>query len=158
MSRGGFYSSGKRQRDADKARKKQEKAQRRAERREHGPGEVPIVSAAEVTGDLPSISEAMQAIESGGSAGRSSAPIPTRLFVGGLSYDTTESDLRAAFGEYGPVADAFVVKDRDTGNSRGFGFVTMENRKDASKAIEALHDSDLGGRTIVVNIATDRAR
>jgi hypothetical protein len=158
MSRGN-YSAGKRQRENERARKKKEKAERRWQKREEGPGEVPITTAEEVTGALPSIAEAMRAIEEGGTtSSREAEPIPARLFVGGLSRNTTEESLRAAFAEYGQVADAFIVTDRDTGASRGFGFVTMHNRKDAPKAIAGLSDTELDGRTIVVNVATERSR
>ena len=61
--------------------------------------------------------------------------------------------MRRTFGE---VSDAVVIEDRDTGRSRGFGFVTMADRKDASKAIDAMDGSELDGRTIVVNVATER--
>jgi RNA recognition motif-containing protein len=157
MSRGGGdYSAGKRQREAESQKRKQEKARRRRERRERGPAEVEIVSAEEVVGNIPSIDEAMRAIEDGRNVNRGASAIPARLFVGGLSYDTTADDLRAAFGKFGNVTDAVVVKDRDTGNSRGFGFVTMENRKDAPRAIAGLNDTELDGRTIFVNVATER--
>ncbi|HBQ14086.1 MAG TPA: RNA-binding protein [Myxococcales bacterium] len=82
--------------------------------------------------------------------------MPARLFVGGLSYDTTAQTLKSAFEEFGEVADAVVVTDRGTGNSRGFGFVTMANRRDAPKAIDGLTDSELDGRRIFVNTATER--
>lgn len=155
MSRG-TYSPAKRQREADKARKKQEKADRRRERRERGPREIPVVSAEEITGGMPTSEEALRAMEDRANAPRGASAIPFRLFVGGLSRETTADSLRAAFSEYGPVTDAVVVTDRDTGSSRGFGFVTMENRKDAPRAIEGLHGAVLDGRTIVVNAATDR--
>jgi RNA recognition motif-containing protein len=154
----GAYSAGKRQRENDKARKKQDKALRRRQKRDRGPGEVPITTAEEITGALPSVDEAMRAIETRASAPREAEPLPARLFVGGLSRNTTEERLREAFSEHGEVTDAFIVTDRDTGSSRGFGFVTLKNRKDASKAIEALSDSELDGRTIVVNVATERQR
>jgi RNA recognition motif-containing protein len=66
--------------------------------------------------------------------------------------------LREAFGAFGEVADAVVMVDRGTGQSRGFGFVAMRNRKEASAAVEALDGSELNGRRIGVNVATDRAR
>ncbi len=154
----GTYSHGKREREAQKARKKQEKQERRREKRERGPGEVEVTTAEEVMGFMPSVDEAMRAIERGATAPRAAAPIPSRLFVGGLSDSTTAADLRAAFSEYGPVADAIIVTDRETGSSRGFGFVTMENRKDAPRAIAGLSDTVLNGRTIVVNAATERQR
>lgn len=160
MSRGGNYSQGKRQRDANKAEKRRDKEDRARRRREMGPGEVEMVSAEAMTGALPSVEEAMANIQIGGSGGgnREAAAIPCRLFVGGLSWDTTGAILEQTFKAYGPIADAVVVQDRDTGRSRGFGFVTMANRKDAPKAIDALHESELDGRRIMVNVATERAR
>lgn len=157
MSRGN-YSVGKRQREADKARKKQDKAQKRRERRERGPGEVEITTAEEMTGSLPSVGEALLAMQHRANNPRAANTIPARLFVGGLSHDTTSDGLRDAFKKYGPVIDAVVVTDRDTGASRGFGFVTMGNRKDAPRAIEGLNESELDGRTIFVNVATERGR
>jgi RNA recognition motif-containing protein len=154
----GAYSLRKRQRDADKAKKKKEKAERRMRKRQEGPGEIPLTTAEEAAGGAPSVEEAMAAIENEDSPGRSAAPVPARLFVGSLSWDTDEDGLREAFGQYGTVVDAVVVKDRDTGRSRGFGFVTMEDRKDAAKAIDELHESELDGRNIVVNVATERGR
>jgi RNA recognition motif-containing protein len=157
MSRG-TYSQGKRRRESEKARKKKEKSERRSRRKERGPAEDEIVSAEEMTGALPTIAEAMQAHERLGEADRSSAAIPCRLFVGGLSWNTTQDMLRAAFADFGPVADCVIVTDRDTGSSRGFGFVTMADRKDATRAIKKLNEVELDGRNIVVNIATDRQR
>lgn len=157
MSRGN-YSQGKRQRDNEKARKKKEKAEKRRMRRESGPGEVEYATAESMTADLPSIEEAMRKIERRDSAERSAPAIPCRLFVGGLSWDTTTDSLKAAFAAHGPVSEAIIVTDRDTGRSRGFGFVTMANRKDASKAIDKMDRSELDGRSIVVNIATERSR
>jgi RNA recognition motif-containing protein len=154
----GSYSFGKRQREAERARKKQEKAEKRAQRRERGPGEIELTTAEEITGVLPAVEDVMRALESGANASRSAAPIPVRLFVGGLSWNTTEQDLRAAFAKFGVVSDAVVMTDRDTGKSRGFGFVTMENRKDGAKAIDGLNGAELDDRKIVVNAATDRAR
>jgi hypothetical protein len=151
-------SPGKRARQANQARKKQEKAQERQANRGRGPTELPIVSAAELTGDLPSIEEAMRAIENPGSLHRAASVVSVRLFVGNLSDSVTDADLRAAFGAFGPVADAIVMVDRSTGNSRGFGFVTMSSRKDAPSAIAALHGSELDGQSIVVNVATERGR
>lgn len=157
MSRGP-YSPAKRQREADKAKKKQDKADRRRERRDRGPAEIEVVSAAELMGGLPSSDEVLRRMEEQASAPRQASAIPARLFVGGLSSRTTADDLRQLFSEYGPVSDAVVVMDRETGSSRGFGFVTMENRKDAPRAIENLDGADLHERRIVVNAATERGR
>ncbi|MFT5355044.1 MAG: RNA recognition motif-containing protein [Polyangiales bacterium] len=155
MSRGD-YGLGKRQRENEKARKKKEKLRRRADNKSRGGSEPEYVSAEEITGDLPSIEQAMANLEKRKSADRSAGTIPCKLFVGSLSRRTTTETLRAAFEEFGPVSDAIVITHRDTGESRGFGFVTMASRRDATKAIEQMHDADLEGRNIVVNIATER--
>lgn len=152
------FSSGKRAREMTRDRKRQEKAQERADKRSRGPRELPVATAEELTGNAPSIEEAMRAIENPGSVDRAASGIRVRLFVGGLSDATTEADLRTAFGQFGPVVDAIVMMERGTGISRGFGFVTMASRKDAPRAIEALNGSDLNGRSIVVNVATERGR
>ena len=76
-----------------------------------------------------------------------------KLFVGGLSWNTTRETLRAAFEAYGEVTDAVVVMDRDTGRSRGFGFVTFANGEDGNKALAALNGATLDGRTIRCNEA-----
>jgi len=79
-----------------------------------------------------------------------------KLFVGGLSWDTSDDGLRRAFEPHGQVTDAKVISDRDTGRSRGFGFVTFSTASEASAAITAMDGSDLDGRTIRVNEANDR--
>lgn len=82
----------------------------------------------------------------------------SKLFVGGLSWDTTTEGLRQAFEEFGEVSDAIVVTDRETGRSRGFGFVTFTSSDDASAAREAMHGVDLDGRTIRVDTANEKPR
>jgi RNA recognition motif-containing protein len=82
-----------------------------------------------------------------------------KIFVGNLSFSTTEAELRQWFEPYGAVESATVVTDRDTGRSRGFGFVEMSNNTEADTAITALNGSDSGGRALTVNEArpkTDR--
>jgi cold-inducible RNA-binding protein len=80
-----------------------------------------------------------------------------RLYVGNLSYNTTEADLRDAFAATGDeVTDAKVVLDRDTGRPRGFAFVEMATDAGAAKAIESLNGKDLGGRAISVSEARER--
>jgi len=79
-----------------------------------------------------------------------------KLFVGGLSWNTTTETLKAAFEAHGPVPDAIVMTDRETGQSRGFGFVTFANDADADKAVEALNGTLLDGRPIRVDVAADR--
>jgi RNA recognition motif-containing protein len=79
-----------------------------------------------------------------------------RLYVGNLSYNTTEMDLRDAFGQFGTVADAKVVMDRETGRPRGFAFVEMSSDQEAQEAIAQLNGRELDGRTINVNEAQER--
>jgi cold-inducible RNA-binding protein len=79
-----------------------------------------------------------------------------RLYVGNLSYDTTEMGLRELFGQMGTVADAKVVMDRETGRPRGFAFVEMSSDQEAQKAIEQLNGRDVDGRAINVNEAQER--
>jgi RNA recognition motif-containing protein len=77
-----------------------------------------------------------------------------KLYVGNLSFDTTSDDLREAFGQFGQVATAQIVSDRDTGRSRGFAFVEMANG--AEEAIAAMNGAQLQGRTLTVNEAKPR--
>jgi RNA recognition motif-containing protein len=76
-----------------------------------------------------------------------------RLYVGNLSFSTTEETLQAQFGAYGQVDEVAVITDRDTGRPRGFAFVTMSNDNEGRAAVEALNGTDLDGRTITVNEA-----
>ncbi len=80
----------------------------------------------------------------------------TKLFVGKLSFNTTDETLRAAFEVFGKVASAQVIIDRDTNRSKGFGFVEMEDDSEAQAAIAGLNEKELEGRTIVVNVARPR--
>ena len=80
-----------------------------------------------------------------------------RLYVGNLSYATTELELRELFGQVGPVADAKVVMDRETGRPRGFAFVEMSSSEDALKAIEQFNGRELDGRALNVNEAQERS-
>jgi cold-inducible RNA-binding protein len=75
------------------------------------------------------------------------------IFVGNLSFQTTQDDLMAAFSQYGNVERANIVTDRDTGRSRGFGFVEMTERRDAETAISQLNGMELNGRVMNVNEA-----
>lgn len=81
-----------------------------------------------------------------------------KLFVGGLSWNTDEMGLKSAFEEFGLVVDAKVITDRDTGRSRGFGFVTFNANDDAAEAQAKLDGATLDGRTVRVNYAEDRPR
>jgi RNA recognition motif-containing protein len=77
-----------------------------------------------------------------------------KLYVGNLSFNTTAEDLRQAFSQFGSVTSASVVADRDTGRSRGFGFVDMDDGAEA--VIQGMHGQDLQGRTLTVNEARPR--
>jgi RNA recognition motif-containing protein len=79
------------------------------------------------------------------------------IFVGNLSFNTTEDELRKAFEAYGQVDRVSILTDRDTGRSRGFGFVEMTNSEEGEKAIAGLNGSQFGGRTINVNEARPKA-
>jgi cold-inducible RNA-binding protein len=79
-----------------------------------------------------------------------------KLFVGNLSFDTTENDLQDAFAAHGTVVEANLMMDRATGRPRGFGFVTMSTPEEAQKAIEALNGKSVGGRALTVNVAKPR--
>lgn len=79
-----------------------------------------------------------------------------KLFVGGLPFSTTDDELQAAFAEYGTVASAKVITDRETGRSRGFGFVEFESDDEGKAAIDGLDGKELGGRTIHVSEARER--
>ncbi len=78
------------------------------------------------------------------------------IYVGNLSYRTTEDDLRVAFEAYGTVSSASIVMDRETHRSRGFGFVEMPSDEEALEAIQGLNGADLGGRALKVNEARPR--
>lgn len=85
----------------------------------------------------------------------------TNIYVGNLSFDASEDDLRTAFSKFGEVTSVNIIKDRETGRSRGFAFVEMTNSEEARKAIEGLNLSEVAGRAINVNEArpkTDRPR
>ena len=79
------------------------------------------------------------------------------LYVGNLSYEMTEEKLRSEFAEYGEVQSAKIITDRDTGRSRGFGFVEMNSDGEGKKAMEELNGKDFEGRQLVVNEARPRS-
>ncbi|KAM3249765.1 glycine-rich RNA-binding protein 4, mitochondrial-like isoform X1 [Capsicum annuum] len=108
-----------------------------------------------------------QSISSSGNAlnAKSSAPsilnaircMSTKLFVGGLSYGTDDQSLKEAFTSFGDVVDAKVIVDRDTGRSKGFGFVNFTDGESAKEAMSAMDGHDLQGRNIRVSLAQERA-
>ncbi len=79
------------------------------------------------------------------------------IFVARLNFKTSSEELEAAFAKFGPVSSAKIVKDRDSGRSKGFGFVEMPNNEEANQAIAALNETELDGRTIVVKPANPKA-
>jgi cold-inducible RNA-binding protein len=81
-----------------------------------------------------------------------------RLYVGNLSFNTSQDALRAAFAECGEVSDVHIVTDRETGQPRGFGFVTMGTSQDAEKAMTKMNGATLDGRQLRVNEAEERPR
>lgn len=156
----GNASVGKRRREAERERKKREKDDRARQRRADSPGGIETASvediqSAAVNSEVQSINADGTIVTTGDLEGSTSGP-PCRLFVGGLSWDTTAVELRKAFADIGDVVDAVIVMDRDTGDSRGFGFVTMADRKSASKAMRELGGAEIDGRSIRIDMATDR--
>ncbi len=79
-----------------------------------------------------------------------------KLFVGNLSFETTENDLQDAFAAHGTVLEANLMVDRVSGRPRGFGFITMSTEEEAQKAIQALNGAQMGGRALTVNVAKPR--
>jgi RNA recognition motif-containing protein len=79
-----------------------------------------------------------------------------KIFVGGLNWDATDDDLRESFGECGEITEAVIVNDRDTGRSRGFGFVTYSSDEEAKAAVEKFDGQDFMGRKLTVNEARQR--
>ena len=78
------------------------------------------------------------------------------IYVGNLSFEATESDVENAFGEFGNVKSVNIIKDRESGRSRGFGFVEMRDRESGLAAIEGLNEQPIAGRNISVNEAKPR--
>jgi cold-inducible RNA-binding protein len=78
------------------------------------------------------------------------------IYVGNLSWSTSDQELTDAFGAYGNVEKASIISDRDSGRSKGFGFVTMNDDDEANKAIEGLNGTEMGGRDLKVNEARPR--
>ena len=78
------------------------------------------------------------------------------IYVGNLPFSTTDTELRELFGQHGEISSASVILDRETGRSRGFGFVEMPNDSEAETAIEALNGQDFNGRTLKINQAREK--
>ncbi len=82
----------------------------------------------------------------------------SNLYVGNLTFSTTSADLETLFAQHGEVEKAQVITDRDTGRSRGFGFVEMATAEEAKAAIDSLNGHNLDGRDLTVNVAKERSR
>jgi cold-inducible RNA-binding protein len=105
--------------------------------------------------DVPDNRWTCRGVDLDGTAQRS-IEMTANIYVGNLAFETDSAELEKLFSEHGSVSKAQVVSDRDTGRSRGFGFVEMTSQEDARKAIEAINGRDLGGRQLKVNIAKSR--
>jgi RNA recognition motif-containing protein len=149
------YTGGKRQREMQRDRRKKEKAARldynRSMRQGRGDG-APVVGVQE---QLPEV-KLEDVVISVAAQPRRNTVGPVKLFVGGMSWETTTEGLRDAFAKFGKIDDVIVILDRTTGRSRGFGFVTFERAIDAAEAIKAMDGADLEGRPIKVNNAEKR--
>lgn len=155
MSRG--VSGGKREREAKRQRRKQDKADRLQKNRELAanggpPGGDDIALDASSPQSLPLVD--IEDVVIGVAPRPKREPLtPAKLFVGGLSWETTTQELQIAFSNFGRVTDAAVICDRSTGRSRGFGFVTFEKHVDADEAIKQMDGRELDGRPLKVNRA-----
>lgn len=89
-------------------------------------------------------------------SGSTNIDMNNKLYVGNLSFNTTEGDLHSAFAEHGTVVEANVMLDRETGRSRGFGFVTMHSDEEAQTAMNAMNGTEVDGRSLTVNVARPR--
>jgi cold-inducible RNA-binding protein len=81
------------------------------------------------------------------------SPMNSKLYVGNMSFKTTEAELRDAFGQFGSVTDVYIANDRETGRPRGFAFVTFSNDTESKLALEKMNGADLDGRALTVNEA-----
>jgi RNA recognition motif-containing protein len=146
----------KRAREDKRNQKARGKAQRRLEKRKAPPSTgSEFITVAEIVGNLRSVDEVMRSLQTDTGEPRTAPSVPMKLFVGSLSNETTSADLHAHFKSFGQIIEAKVITDRATGATRNFGFVTMADRKEATAAIAALHQSELDGSRIVVNVATE---
>jgi hypothetical protein len=149
------FSGGKRQREADRDRRKRDKEERLRRNRELRAAGVSDSSDIAAAPSLPEVS--LDDVVIGvPSRPRRDVDAPTKVFVGGLSWDTNAETLRGAFSRFGSIIDVALIPDRNTGRSRGFGFVTFEKDVDAETAIKEMNGAELDGRTLRVNRAEPR--
>ncbi|HTA21507.1 MAG TPA: hypothetical protein VK989_19580 [Polyangia bacterium] len=158
MNRG--YTGGKRNREASRDLRKKEKEDRLRRNRElRARGIDPDMqdSPVELAESAPLPEVKLEDVVIGvASRPRRGDFGPTKLFVGGLSSDTTTEDLRASFAKFGEIIDVIVIADRATSQSRGFGFVTYSSSTVAETAIKEMNGVELDGRTLKVNRAETR--
>ena len=146
-------AGGKRQREANRDRKKKDKEERlRRNRAMRGSGS-DMPDAIDAVERLPEVKLEDIIVSGVAPRGPKGSNGPTKLFVGGLSWDTEGEQLKEAFSRFGPLVEATVVTDRGTGRSRGFGFVTFEKPIDAAAAAKQMDGAELDGRTLRVNPA-----
>ena len=151
----------KRDREAKRDRRKQDKADRLQRSRDDAAkqrtdGE-PVDGVEAGSQPLPDVNLADVVIAAPG--GVASEPATAaKLYVGGLDEDTTAAELKIAFSNFGKVTDTEIARDRSSGRSRGFGYVTFENWADAEEAIKRMHGLELGGRPLKVNRADPASR
>jgi cold-inducible RNA-binding protein len=146
----------KRAREDKRDQHRRDKEQKRRDKRYEGKSGPVFTTAADIVGRVRSIDDVMAELLRGAPVERSAPPIPAKLFVGSLSDATTSSRLKAHFEPHGPLLEAVVITDRDSGRTRNFGFVVLADRKDAQRFIGTLHQSELDGSRVVVNVATER--
>src|SRR6187401_2096443 len=148
------FSGGKRAREAERDRKNKDKQERLRRNRElRARGFDPDIAPA--SAPLPEVK--LEDIVLGVPPRPKRGSVGTvKLFVGGLSWDTTSEGLRTAFSKFGPIVEATVIPDRDTGKSRGFGFVSFEAGRDADECVKQMHGAELDGRMLKVNRAEAR--
>jgi hypothetical protein len=148
------YSGGKRNREAARDLRKQEKEDRLRRNRElraRG-GDPDLIDMAEPVAPLPEV-KLEDVVIGVASQPRKEGFGPVKLFVGGLSADTTAADLRAAFSKFGELVEATVITERGTNQSRGFGFVAYATAAAADAATKEMNGAELDGRTLKVNRA-----
>jgi RNA recognition motif-containing protein len=157
MNRG--YTGGKRNREASRDLRKKEKEDRLRRNRDlRARGIDPdVLDSPELAENAPLPEVKLEDVIIGvASRPRRGDFGPTKLFVGGLSSDTTTEDLRASFAKFGDIVDVVVIADRATSQSRGFGFVTYSSSTVAETAIKEMNGVELDGRTLKVNRAETR--
>jgi hypothetical protein len=156
MNRG--YSGGKRSREANRDLKKREKEDRLRRNRELRARGIEVADDPldmESAAPLPEV-KLEDVVIGVASRPRRGDFGPTKLFIGGLSSDTTTKEIQTAFAPFGEIVDAIVIADRSTGQSRGFGFVTYQSSAAADAAIKQMNGTELDGRTLKVNRAEAR--